>query len=75
MQTFDIQMKLVGHGYQMTVNLGPFEREPTDRQVINAREAADQMFNDTTGRPVVSGVAQVVKHAVASGSDNHAFDG
>lgn len=48
----DIAITALGHGYQLTVRLGPFPLEPTDRQKVNAREWAEQFFYEFTQRPV-----------------------
>lgn len=54
---WDIVVKATGHGHDLVCIIGPFSREPTDRQVVDAKIAGEEFFASTTGRPVVTSVA------------------
>jgi hypothetical protein len=67
---YEITFKMAGHGYELTGNVGPFEKEPAERVVVNAKEGLEQFFHDMTGRPVMTSVAYTSTasdHQVAGG--------
>ncbi len=57
---YTLDLRASGHGYEFQATMSGFEKEPSAVVQNNAKASLEQLFNDVTGRPVVTSAALVV---------------